>query len=276
MKRLLLLSPLLILASLLVRFATARQPGYVTFVFDHPDAHLNVAYWSDPTFLSEREAELSIWYFDAYDQKRPHDMTGRYFNFRDGYRVTTGQPTGAAPTLWLFGNSTMSGTEVPDDETIASAMQRLVGSAYRVVNAGIMGCGTPQIAIAVQRAPIHAGDVVMVLSGAGDTPSDYTRYLALSRRAALERGAAFIAFLQPSAALGHDTPYLEAMLREVYPGETLAYDRERILVLRGQAVDLSGLFASSDHEHFLDMNHLNGAGNAAVAQAMFDALRLTF
>lgn len=71
----------------------------------------------------------------------PKDFSGRFFNTSNGRRKTAFQPEKFENTIYLFGDSTVYGAEVPDEHTIASQLQLLFNKAhpekYVVENFGI-------------------------------------------------------------------------------------------------------------------------------------------
>ena len=72
-------------------------------------------------------------------EEGPDSFDGRYFNVVEGKRATTDTPAFAEGRVLLFGGSTMFSAEVPDSETIASHLQRLLNRqspAYEVSNQG--------------------------------------------------------------------------------------------------------------------------------------------
>ena len=78
----------------------------------------------------------------------PNDFKGKYFTVENGIRRTTDVPQGATVTIYLFGGSTLYNSEVPDDHTVASYLQRELVEAgfggYRVVNFGVTSVSTNQ------------------------------------------------------------------------------------------------------------------------------------
>jgi len=69
---------------------------------------------------------------------------------RDGFRRTLPE-VAAERKILMVGDSGLFGVGVADDATIASSLQRIVGSAYRVVNAGVAGYDGDQAFRAARR-----------------------------------------------------------------------------------------------------------------------------
>ena len=102
----------------------------------------------------------------------PNDFKGKYFTVENGIRRTTDVPPGATVTIYLFGGSTLYNSEVPDDHTVASYLQRELVEAgfggYRVVNFGVTSVSTNQQVERLGAATIAAGDSVVFYDGVND------------------------------------------------------------------------------------------------------------
>jgi hypothetical protein len=83
-------------------------------------------------------------------------------------RVTTGQPTGDVPVVYLFGNSTVAGMEVADDSTLPSILQAQLGQGYRIVNKGMPGVYISGELLLLKRTKINQGDIVIFYDGVSD------------------------------------------------------------------------------------------------------------
>lgn len=63
------------------------------------------------------------------------ESVGSFLNIKEGIRLTKNQPIkGEKGTIYLFGGTKCLGVGVPDDKTIASFLQKMIGSLYRVEN----------------------------------------------------------------------------------------------------------------------------------------------
>ena len=102
----------------------------------------------------------------------PHDFHGRYFTVENGIRRTTDVPEGATATIHLFGGSTLYNSEVPDEHTVASYLQRRLHAggfaAYRVVNLGVTSVSTNQQVERLEVTAVAAGDTVVFYDGVND------------------------------------------------------------------------------------------------------------
>ncbi len=58
-----------------------------------------------------------------------------------GNRLTPGAPAGGGRALYLIGDSQVFGWGLSDNETIAAALERQLGTGWRVVNLGVPGYG---------------------------------------------------------------------------------------------------------------------------------------
>lgn len=84
-------------------------------------------------------AQREILYADAHlGYKR--NITGKYYNIKEGKRVTCNQPVEYIGTIYLVGLCVISGAYVEDQYTIASYLQKILlekGYPYRVENYGM-------------------------------------------------------------------------------------------------------------------------------------------
>jgi lysophospholipase L1-like esterase len=102
----------------------------------------------------------------------PNDFKGEYFTIEDGVRRTTDAPEHARASIYVFGGSTIYGSEVPDEHTIPSYLQRKLRKAgfgsYRVVNFGVTSVSTSQQLERLVVAEIGAPDIVVFYDGVND------------------------------------------------------------------------------------------------------------
>ena len=97
------------------------------------------------------------------------DFAGRYFNVSKGLRRTTDQPARYAHRVLLFGGSTIFCQEVPDNQTIASHLQRLIKrKAFRVENYGVVSMSATQQTARLLGTPVLHGDTVIFYDGVND------------------------------------------------------------------------------------------------------------
>ena len=68
----------------------------------------------------------------------PNNFHGKWFNYENHQRITVSQPAIYKSRIFLFGGSTVQNSEVPDDFTIASFIQKAVSkNNIRVENYGV-------------------------------------------------------------------------------------------------------------------------------------------
>jgi hypothetical protein len=100
------------------------------------------------------------------------DYEGKYINVVNGRRRTTDQPASAARRVLLFGGSTAFCHEVPDDETIASHLQRLLnargGEPVAVWNFGVPSMNALQQLDLLRHTALQPGDTVVFYDGFND------------------------------------------------------------------------------------------------------------
>jgi lysophospholipase L1-like esterase len=136
----------------------------------HPDAQYFLKEWSDTKMVFKP--------FLVWDRE---EFKGRYFNIsRDGVRRTWNpdfkdiDPT----TIFTFGGSTMWGSGVSDDQTIASYLSKTLNhkrTAYRVVNYGEVGYSFTQevIQLLLLLREGHRPDYVIFYDGVNDVYAGY-------------------------------------------------------------------------------------------------------
>lgn len=148
-------------------------PEFDHFAFrsDRPEPYRDAAYFSGD-FLVESFAHPGGWTMKpGTDRLYPDDFHGRWFNTDQGIRRTLFQPAVAAQTVYLFGGSTVFNSEVPDEFTIASQLQRLVGGVadVAVVNLGVTSVHSgQQLSRLKADVDLAQGDVVVFYDGVND------------------------------------------------------------------------------------------------------------
>jgi [citrate (pro-3S)-lyase] ligase len=98
------------------------------------------------TYLYEDIQGFSMKYLKEIFSDKPNVATGKYFNVKDGQRLTVGAPEDFARTVWLFGTDVAFGVGAEDKYTIASLLQKQIaehegkqGAARtRVINNGVL------------------------------------------------------------------------------------------------------------------------------------------
>lgn len=132
--------------------------------------------WWGQTFRHEQKAllknvqlnaEQGYWYLA--------DFEGIYFNVRQGYRRTAYQPDTFDHTVWLVGSSTVFDLFVPDHLTLASYLQRLAPTGWRVVNAGTVSNLILNEQARIADLPVKQGDIVLWVGGSWETFKLYER-----------------------------------------------------------------------------------------------------
>lgn len=119
-------------------------------------------------FLREAEASVSGHLSDVAELS---DFHGRYFNVVGGFRVTSDVPREPVRRVLLFGGSTLFGQEVPDAQTVASHLQRLLnaqGVRWEVRNFGLPGMNAMQQTRILKSVELRRGDIVAYYHGVND------------------------------------------------------------------------------------------------------------
>lgn len=136
----------------------------------HPDAQYFLKEWSDTKMVFKP--------FVVWDRQ---EFKGRYFNIsRDGVRRTwTPDFKGVKPkTVYTFGGSTMWGSGVDDNQTIASHLSRILNErrvGYKVVNYGEVAYSFTQevIQLLLLLREGHRPDYVVFYDGVNDVYAGY-------------------------------------------------------------------------------------------------------
>lgn len=103
----------------------------------------------------------------------PHDFSGKFFNVKNGRRITSFNPQKHKNTVFIFGGSTVYSMEVPDEYTIASQLQLLFNKYYPekyiVQNFGIMSFTTSQqLRLLKTLTEFRTGDIVIFYDGVNE------------------------------------------------------------------------------------------------------------
>lgn len=142
------------------------------FRLRRPEPYVGSPYFSGE-FIDESFAQPGGWTTPPGTRiVLPNEFRGRWFNVRDGKRVTAGQPHSHRHRVLLFGGSTVYGSEVPDDQTIASHLQALInqsGDSAVVENFGATSVHVAQQLERLER-DVHLlpTDVVVFYDGVND------------------------------------------------------------------------------------------------------------
>lgn len=141
-----------------------------SFRLSQPAPYQNAAYFS-LEFIAESFAQPGGWDYGD-DFILPKDYEGTWFHIRNQRRVTTDQPDTYQHTVYLFGGSTLYNSEVPDDYTVASYLQRMLNqtapNVYRVENLGVTTVTSTQEVARLKTVDLLPGDVVILFHGVND------------------------------------------------------------------------------------------------------------
>lgn len=165
----------LLVTGLLIEFGSwiwvkhFRSPHLTKWEFaaTQPPPYQGADYFSK-AFLKEAEASVAGHLADVAELR---DFHGKYFNVTGGFRVTTDAPRDPERRVLLFGGSTLFGQEVPDSQTIASYLQRLLnaqGVRWEVRNFGVVGMNAAQQTRILKRVQLRRNDIVVYYHGVND------------------------------------------------------------------------------------------------------------
>ena len=137
-----------------------------------PPPYQNTSYFS-ATFMEERKKVPSgITTLKENDLLILHDLEYKFFTIKNGQRRTTDQPENFKHRILLFGGSTVFSTDVPDQYTLPSYLQRLLNqnfpNQYRVENFGVMSVRAYQELELLKLVGVNEGDIVIFFDGVND------------------------------------------------------------------------------------------------------------
>lgn len=284
-------APIFAVLSFAVFLSTGTVARCLTVVVDHQRimtlTALQAQVWTMPPdmaaeyALSQRSEGLN----DFYEYDVLHDFQGRYFSYGNGVRSTSWQPLNAPHTLWLFGASTLMQGNTPDDLTIASQLQRLVGPSYRVVNEGADALPTSHEAAKLRRVVLRSGDVVVfydgVVNGINRTLTDYTSGLQDARAYAQSHGATFYDVLQPQLFSRPLTTFEQRLIDNLTDADipqmaSLKADWSAFQSANRAAggIDLTHVLDAlrDTMSVYLDYMHTGPQASPVIARALYDAM----
>ncbi|MBI3506438.1 MAG: SGNH/GDSL hydrolase family protein [Proteobacteria bacterium] len=176
---------LLVLAALLVSlciieigarlyYAGAGAPHWthLDFRLTRPTPYRDSPYFS-AAFLHESFQQPDGYFVVAGTRiVLPAEYVGRWFNVSGSRRITSDVPRGTRRRVLLFGGSTVYCSEVPDNLTLASHLQRRLSQAapgeFRVENYGVTSVGAAQQLERLRTLAFTADDFVVFYDGVND------------------------------------------------------------------------------------------------------------
>ena len=135
-----------------------------------PKPYKNADFFSED-FLRESFFQPGGWNIsEKTGDVSPKDFSGRYFNTFNGIRKTSFQPEKFESKVYIFGDSTVYGSEVPDEHTIPSQLQvlfnKLYPEKYIVLNYGIASFSSDkQLKMLKTVNDLKQGDIVIFYEG---------------------------------------------------------------------------------------------------------------
>lgn len=142
------------------------------FRIAQPPPYQNATYFSR-AFVEESFLQPGEWKRAADTRMLiPNDYSGKYFNVRDGRRVTPGQPLNPKFTIRIFGGSTVYCGEVPDELTLPSQLQAIFNRNERltvsVENYGMVAAAIGGQVDRLRATPLSKSDVVIFYDGVNE------------------------------------------------------------------------------------------------------------
>lgn len=147
-------------------------PELADYRKSNPGAYQHSPYYSKD-FLKESFLQPGGWQVPSGTKIIiPNDFSGSYFHISEGMRRTAGHPLSYLATIYVFGGSTIYGSEVPDEYTLPSYLQKYMNSyfpqTYRVLNLGTTSVTSTQELERLRKTDIQKGDVVIFYNGVND------------------------------------------------------------------------------------------------------------
>jgi lysophospholipase L1-like esterase len=140
------------------------------FRMSRPEPYKNAPFFSEE-FVKEAFFQPGGWnVLEKTGDISPKDFSGRYFNTSDGIRKTCFQPEKFENKVYIFGDSTVYGSEVPDEHTIPSQLQihfnKFYPEKYIVLNYGITSFSSDkQLKMLKTVNDLKQGDIVIFYEG---------------------------------------------------------------------------------------------------------------
>lgn len=155
-----------------VKHVRPQHPTRWEFRAQRPEPYWDAPYFNTQ-FLIESGRSISGTFNEQDGVLQLRDMSGQYFNVKNGRRRTTDQPEDATSRILMFGGSTMFSQEVPDELTIASYLQRMLvrqdpKNSPTVINYGIPSMTAWQQLLILKKVPIDKNDVVIFFDGVNE------------------------------------------------------------------------------------------------------------
>lgn len=207
----------------------------------------------------------------------PDEFHGEFINVDHDLRRTLGQPEHYAGTIYMFGNSTVFNSYLPDAYTLPSQIQALT-DRYRVVNMGYDGATISVEYARLRTVDLTPNDIVIFYDGIvdGDVDNHLSTFCALdyaAREHVTVRGARFVHVLEPYLFSKPLSAYEQAIVeaRNVSPAHYAIYPALRLCVDADLSHSLDKTRASGQ-EVFIDEWHISAAANGIVARAIVDVL----
>lgn len=238
----------------------------------------------------------NFWGEEIIKESDQEATNGMYIHQDHGYRYTVPYPE---PTIYMFGNSTLWGAYVPDEDTIPSLLQQLVGSHYHVLNRAQNGYLIVSEVMELQKISLTPQDIVIFYDGRQDAlpcadtdnisspiqvVARFQKYSDIARAYTLKAGAKWYHFLQPTMYSLPPQNSTEQHIMDVlkqYPcflpteWYQAVYPQLEVLPL----IDLTHVlddYRRTGHSAYYDSVHTTAGSNAIIAEAIYAQLDFDF
>lgn len=249
---------------------------------------LREGYYERKTLTEEDYQEIRRSPPVLFQEGRPlyGDMTSQHVNYREGRRVTVGQPSSPKGRIHLFGDSVLRGAYRQDRYTIASQLQARMtegGLSYSVRNHGMDSMALPAIFYLLKKASLQQGDVIVLCKQIYANPDETTFYLQYFGEVASycrQKGCQVIYCDLPTIwDRCHKSQWEEHIVSKTFFQHNLKINRRARSMVYGAAqrnqipvIPINALFYDSHELLCYDYTHYTDQGCAILADQLYHTL----
>jgi hypothetical protein len=264
------------------------------FRLSRPEPYKVAPYFS-ADFIAEMEEHAGQFSPEGSNLVLPIDFSGKYYNVENNIRQTSFQPKTHDNIIYIFGGSTVYNSEVPDEHTLASYIQKRVNAEnkrYKVINMGVTTVFSDQ-QFERLRGYVHIKpkDIIVFYDGINDALQRvyYQNKKGWLAGKPLMKLPAHVQLIQRAAVYSNIFSYFEhSMTKVIHNFEDLAPDAAKEYA---KTIENSAAFAKSYDGlffHFLQPhlftklklsdyeNNLIDMGSPFVYPRMGEALNVTY
>jgi hypothetical protein len=147
------------------------RDGHKEFRIKQPEPYAEAKYFSEDFIIESFTQPGGYILGNEYGSVKPKNFKGIWFNVENNQRVTKNKSNVYKNKIYLFGGSTVYGSEVPDEFTIASQLAFLGANSafFEVVNMGVSSIhSSQQFALLKGEVKLNKDDIVVFYDGIND------------------------------------------------------------------------------------------------------------